>query len=76
MKKKINDAIIDGLNYGYMLEHNRYFFVDKFYDTDFKKVTPYAPRGSRMFDLTEVLEIDTLPETQQIADLLKKATWE
>ncbi len=75
MKNKINDAITDGLNYGYRLDHNRYFFVDKFYDTDFKKETLYPPRGSRMFDLTEVLDIDTLPETHQIADLLKNKAW-
>lgn len=76
MKVGIKDAIADGVNYGYILDHNRYFFVDKFYDTDFAKVTPYAPMGSRVFNLTDVLGVNTLPETQQIADLLKNETWE
>lgn len=71
----IKAAIDNGKNYGYELEHNRYFFVDKFYETDFKKVTPYAPMGSRVFDLTQILGTNELPKTEEIAELLKDKTW-
>lgn len=74
-KEIIARAIEDGKKYEYVLDAHRYFFVDKFYETDFPKVTPRAPMGSRMFDLTEVLEVSDLPEIEQIAVLLKDKTW-
>jgi len=74
-KQKIDKAIEDGKKYEYVLDATRYFFVDKFYETDFPKITPRAPMGSRMFDLTEVLGINVLPDTETIAELLKTQTW-
>lgn len=74
-KQKISKAIEDGKNYGYVLDATRYFFVDKFYDTDFRKITSRAPMGSRVFDLTQVLATEQLPETQVIAELLSTKTW-
>ena len=53
----------------------RYFFVEKFYETAFKKITPRAPMGSRVFDLTQILETANLPETPEIAELLNINTW-
>lgn len=58
-----------------MLDANRYFFVDKFYETNFKKITPRAPTGSRIFDLTQILETEQFPETQEIAEKLAAKTW-
>ena len=58
-----------------MLDSTRYFFVDKFHKTDFKKITPRAPMGSRIFDLTEILGTEQLPETHEIAKLLSAKTW-
>ncbi|MBS3975897.1 MAG: hypothetical protein KGZ75_04100 [Syntrophomonadaceae bacterium] len=74
-KQQINRAIDDGKNYGYVLNATRYFFVEKFYETDFKKITPRAPMGSRVFDLTQILETEQLPETKIIADMLRTKTW-
>ena len=76
-KQKIADAIIDGVQHGYDIKSrkHRYFFVEKFYETDFKKITPRAPMGTRIFDLTQILETENLPETQEIAELLKSKTW-
>ncbi len=74
-KELIKEAIEDAKNYGYVLSNERYFFVDKFYETDFKKVSSGAPMGSRLFDLTNVLGLDKLPSTQEIANLLKLKTW-
>ena len=76
-KRKILLAITDGDEHGYDLRtiKHRYFFVEKFYETDFKKITPRAPMGSRVFDLTQILEMQQLPATQDIAELLKTKTW-
>jgi hypothetical protein len=55
---------------------HRYFFVGKFYDTDFVKTSKGAPWGSRVFDLCEVLDLETLPEDiGQIAERLRSKTW-
>ena len=68
---------MDGDEHGYDLRtiKHRYFFVDKFYETDFKKITPRAPMGTRVFDLTQILETEKLPGTQEIADQLTTKTW-
>lgn len=76
-KQKIIRAITDADNYGYDLRtsKHRYFFVDKFYETDFKKITLRAPMGTRVFDLTQIFETERIPETKKIAELLKEKTW-
>lgn len=76
-KKAILMAMEDGKRYGYDLKNtsHRYFFVEKFYETDFKKITPRAPMGSRIFDLTQILETDTIPETEELAEILKTKSW-
>lgn len=75
MKARIQSAIEEGVDFGYDLSHQRYFFVEQFYNTDFKKITPRAPMGSRFFDLTEILSTDKLPAVDKIAELLKAKTW-
>ena len=78
MKASIKEAIEDAKNYGYNLEtiEHTYFFVDKFYDTLFEKTTPYPPRGTRIFDLCEVLEVNKLPDNvEAIADKLRDKKW-
>lgn len=76
-KNAIVEAMIDGDSYGYNLRtvEHRYFFVDKFYETDFKKISPRAPMGTRVFDLTQVLGTEDLPETEKIAKRLMDKTW-
>jgi hypothetical protein len=76
MKKRILEATEDAINYGYELTGENFFFVEKFYDTDFKKETTGAPFGSRMFNLTEILGLEKLPDsTEKIAEMLKEKTW-
>lgn len=78
MEEKIKIAIEQSKKFDYDLVNykHRYFFVDKFYETDFKKVTPYAPMGTRFFDLCDVLQTDNLPDVETIAELLCTKTWE
>ena len=40
------------------------------------KVTSRAPMGGRVFDLSEILGLKELPETEEIASLLNQHTWE
>lgn len=77
-KAIIQKAIEDGKQHGYDLLSckHRYFFVEKFYETDFKKASPRAPMGSRVFDLTELLGMEKLPEVEKLAEELKKKTWQ
>ncbi|WP_455581858.1 hypothetical protein [Dysosmobacter sp.] len=76
MKSRIHEAIEDGKRYGYQMDNTRYFFVDRFFETDFRKITPRAPMGSRIFDLTKVLGVSKLPGTAEIAERLRERTWE
>ena len=76
-KATIEKAMVDGDSHGYdlrVIEH-RYFFVEKFYETDFKKVTPRAPMGTRIFDLTQILGTENIPDTEQLAEVLKNESW-
>lgn len=76
-KAIIKKAMADGDSHGYDLRtiQHRYFFVEKFYETDFKKVTPRAPMGTRIFDLTQVLGTDDIPDTEEIAQVLMTKSW-
>ena len=79
-KQKIIEAIVDAQNYEYNLARcpHRFFIVDKFYETDFKKISKYPPRGKRIFDISKILGIKDkeLPEVDVIAEHLKEETWE
>ncbi|MDY5930593.1 MAG: hypothetical protein SPJ34_01010, partial [Candidatus Ornithospirochaeta sp.] len=76
-KEIIRQAMDYGDSQGYDLRNveHRYFFVEKFYETDFKKASPRAPMGSRVFDLTEVMGTDQLPDIEQLAEDLKDKSW-
>lgn len=50
-------------------------FKDKFYETDFKKITPRPPMGTRIFDLTQVLGSDEIPGIKDLATILSDKTW-
>jgi hypothetical protein len=57
---------------------HRFFLVEEFEATDFKKITPNAPMGKRFFDLREfgvpVKENTELP-IKVIADRLRQVNW-
>lgn len=75
-KEAICKAIEDGKRYGYELNEYRYFFVEKFFPTEFLKASSGPMRSSRNFDLKEILGLDVLPSTEEIAALLRGKTWE
>ena len=75
---KIKDAWEDGKRYGYDLTSlHRYFFVEKFYPTNFRKSTKYPPRGSRIFNLNNYVDGGVKGKSvQEIAEALKTKTWQ
>lgn len=77
-KELIQKSIEDGYTHGYDLtsHSHRFFFVEQFYETDFRKATSGAPMGARVFNLTEILGTETLPPTDSIAESLKKCSWQ
>ena len=54
----------------------RYFFVETFYETDFRKESKGALMGTKFFDLCEILQIKTLPDTAAIAAALQTECWQ
>jgi hypothetical protein len=74
LKLKIESAIANKAENGWF-ESCRYFFVEEFFSTDFKKITPRGLWGVKIFDLTQIFEVDKMPETKVLAEGLKKKTW-
>ena len=65
-------------DHGYDLKtiQHRYFFVEHFYEMDFRKATKNPIQKSKLFNLVDMLGCKTLPETEQIAKRLDGKTWE
>jgi hypothetical protein len=79
-KKIIQEAMKDSEQYGYNIQNreHRYFFVEKFYETDYQKTSPGGCMGSRIFDLEHILALgpkEPIPDTEEIAERLKHLTW-
>lgn len=76
-KQMIAKAMVDGDSHGYDLRtvEYRYFFVEQFYETDFKKISSGGSMGTRIFDLSALLGSDEIPEVEQLAELLKDKSW-
>ncbi len=76
-KELIAKAMADGDSHGYDLRtiEHRYFFVEQFYETDFKKISSGGSMGTRIFDLATLLGTAEMPEVEQIAEQLKNKSW-
>lgn len=56
-------------------DKHRFFFVEKFYETDFNKISKGGMQSSKIFDLTEVLGTDDIPATETLAKKLSSKSW-
>ena len=76
-KQMIAKAMADGDSHGYDLRtiEHRYFFVEQFYETDFKTISSGGSMGTRIFDLTTLLGTEEIPDVEQIAELLRNQSW-
>lgn len=77
-KQTILEAIEDAKKYGYNLLRcpHKYFFVEQFFKTEYKKTSYGGARFVKVFDLNKLLGIDELPSTEEIANILAEKTWE
>lgn len=76
-KQNIHDVIIAAQqDNNWNIERNHKFFcVDKFHKTSFKKETKYSMRRSKIFNLKEFLDIPILTSVEEIAIKLNDYKW-
>jgi len=76
--ERIEEAIERGKAYDYNLSdvQHKYFIVDKFYPTDFRKATKNPILKSKYFNLAEMFGYEKMPSTEQIARDVNGRTWE
>lgn len=55
---------------------HRFFLVDEFFETNYRKSTKYPIQRTRFFDLQNILGLQELPSVADLADHLKKHEWE
>jgi hypothetical protein len=55
---------------------HRFFFVDRFEETEYKKPTPGGLMGQRYFDLADLPGFTSELSTKEIAELLDNKVWE
>ncbi len=54
---------------------HKFFIVEKFHPTNFPKTTKYPIQRTKFFDLSSVLNLENLPECDEVAQLLSQETW-
>ncbi|WP_026914229.1 hypothetical protein [Christiangramia portivictoriae] len=76
-KQNIINMIHDAKeNLGWNIRKNQKFFcVDNFHETDFKKKSKNGLFGKKYFNLEKELKKDSFKDTAEIAELLKNITW-
>lgn len=75
-EKKRIISIIEETDYYDISKGVKFFLVDKFEKTDYRKISHSSLRGKKYFDLTEIEGFKENLETNEIAELLKNKVWE
>ena len=57
-------------------QKHKYFIVDKFYDTDYKKISNGGLMEHKYFDLYDKLGEEKMPNIEILADRLQEIEWE
>lgn len=74
IKKVIREAKDD---FGYDLtEGHRFFFVEKFYETEYLKPTKGALMGQKYFDLADIKGYSTDMDAEKVANLIREKEWQ
>lgn len=76
--KRIKEATERAREYGYdlMSVPHRYFIVDQFFETDFRKSSKNPIQRAKFFPLAKMFGYEKMPATERIADDLSGRTWE
>jgi len=76
-EKDILEAIKRGSNHGYNIEvGHKFFLVDKFYDTNYKKTSKQSLRGKKFFDIGELFPKENITGAEMLASRLNDMTWQ
>lgn len=57
-------------------QKHKYFIVEKFYDTDFRKISNGGLMEHKYFDLYDKLGVEKMPNIEIIADKLQDIVWD
>jgi hypothetical protein len=68
--------IIENTDYYDLEGGHKFFLVDNFYDTDYKKESPYPLRGKRYFWLNDIEGFKEGMNAEQLAKLVNNKTWD
>ncbi|GBD86323.1 hypothetical protein BMS3Abin03_00239 [bacterium BMS3Abin03] len=74
-KNKIKELIIKTDYYDIEFDH-KFYLVDKFYETNFIKISFQSLRGKKYFNLNDIPGYKTDLTTKEIAKLLKNKEWQ
>lgn len=55
--------------------NHRFFLVEQFHETNFRKYSPGGMRGPQYFDLAEILDTEHLPSVEEVAKRLSEEAW-
>lgn len=78
VEKNIKEAVRRSITYGYNLNHvpHRYFIVDKFIPTNYKKNSPGGLFGERAINLTDEVKAKNTDSANDIAKKLNGLDWQ
>lgn len=69
-------SIIEETQYYELQNGCKFYLVEKFYKTYYRKSTKYPLRAKKYFWLNQLIDYNKNMETQKIAELLEKITWQ
>ena len=76
MKNNILEAVNKAHNYNYNIETgHKFFIVDKFYETNFEKVSKFGIMGKRKFFIDSIIG-KKVESAEELAELLKDKHWD
>jgi hypothetical protein len=75
-KARIREATECAIAYGWPSEERKFRLVDKFFETNFEKISSGGIRKNRNFNLKEILGADFSEDPAIIAEKLKTKKWE
>lgn len=74
-KNRVSE-IIKVTDYYDITKGTKFYLVDKFFPTDFQKISYQAMRNKRYFDLSEAIDLTNNDNAESIAEKLRGKTWE
>ena len=76
-KEKIAEVVEVAYNeVGHKIDSGgRFFLVDKFYETKYKKESKYGLQGAKYFDIAEIIDGEIPENTKDLAEELNNYTW-